>query len=324
VAVSNQDLIAELQTLIRLTETEAAVASARRAQARDPRIDRELARNAQDAGRRRDRLAEAIRALGGTPDLIGSALSRVGTLARTQVIDQTTPVREALMSDLALEHQLRDRARFARVLAEAAGEAKVVKLLGNLESSHGETITWIETRLAEVAVGGPAAIMASPVQTAAAAGQRIVTLPARAIVDGMNRALIGLNTARTAATERIDRTAERVQSIGEAAQVAATSARNAFLEATEDQAVAKGATSTARSVHQARADAGALYEEELPIRNFDRLPVQRAVAQIARLREAGDVRAVLAYEEANKARKGIVTGAVRRLEELAEHEASRN
>jgi hypothetical protein len=45
---------------------------------------------------------------------------------------------------------------------------------------------------------------------------------------------------------------------------------------------------------------------ELPIRNYDNLRVDEATGRIERLRDADQVRTVLAYEQANKNRKGVV------------------
>jgi len=47
------------------------------------------------------------------------------------------------------------------VLAETADESKIAKLAERLVTAHGETIEWINTRLAEVAVGGPVDISAA-------------------------------------------------------------------------------------------------------------------------------------------------------------------
>lgn len=311
--ISIADLIHELNALIRLTESEAAVAQARVAQARDDSIRRELESNANEAVRRRDRLIEAVRYLGGAPDLLGAVIGRVGTLARTQTVDQTMTVQRALMADLSLEHQLRDRARFARVLADTLEERRVVQLLERLERAHTETIDWIETRLAEVAVGGPAAIRPTPVQVVATIGQRAATLPSRAMMAGANRAVVAASGLQDIVSSRLARTRD----LAEAAGSSVAAGRDEFLRTTEEQAEQQGATRTAQAIHRVRAESGALDADELPVSGYDDMSVSQAKDRIAKLKDAGEVRAMLAYEEANRNRKSLVTAAERRIEEIA-------
>jgi bacterioferritin (cytochrome b1) len=312
------ELISELNILVRLTETESTVANARRAQARDQRTERELAQNAEEAMRRRDALMDAVRHLDGMPNVLGAAIGRIGTVARTQLLDQTMPVHQALMGDLMLEHQLRDRARFARVLAQAADESSVVTLLESIESAHDETIEWIETRLAEVAIGGPSAIVPTPVQSAARVGQNLVTLPTRAVANGLNRAVVALGNVGEQVNRRVGRNVERAGDIGEVAERSVVAARDAFLETSENQASRKGASRTARAVHRTRTEVGALEEDELPVKNYDDLVQQDAINRIGKLDDPSDVRAVMSYENANKGRRRVVEAAEKRIEKLAE------
>lgn len=316
--ISTTELIAELNTIIRLTEAEAAIARSRTIQARDDGIRRELEANAEEAGRRRDRLVDAVRSLGGAPDLLGAALGKVGTVARTQTVDQMLTVPQALMADLALEHQLRDRARFARVLAETLDETSVVRLLERIEAAHTETVEWIEVRLAEVAVGGPSAIQPTPVQVLAGFGQRVAMLPSRAVMTGVNRAVIAASGLQDVVNDRLG----RGRDLAEAAESGVVAGRDAFLRTSEDQAESQGATRTARALHRVRAEAGALSAEELPIRGYEGLSVSQVKTRLARLSDSGDVRAVLSYEAANGNRKGVVTAAEQRIEQLAADKAS--
>ena len=53
------------------------------------------------------------------------------------------------------------------------------------------------------------------------------------------------------------------------------------------------------------------------MRGYDSLSVADANRRIERLTDADDVRAMLAYEAANKARKSVVSNARRRLEAIA-------
>ena len=312
-SITTNELITELNALIRMTEAEAAIARSRTVQARDDAVRRELEANAREAGRRRDRLVEAVRELGGAPDLLGAAIGRFGAFARTQTLDQAVPVQQALMADLALEHQLRDRARFARVIAEHLDETGIVRLLERIEDAHAETVEWIEQRLAEVAMGGPSAIRPTPMQVAAGVGQRVATLPSRVVASGVNRAVAVASGLQEAVGERIG----RGRDLAEAAESAATAGRDAFLRTSEEQAVEEGAKRTAAALHRLRAEAGALSEDELPISGYDGMSVAQVKQRLGRLRDAREVRAVLAYEEANANRKGVITAAEHRLEELA-------
>jgi bacterioferritin (cytochrome b1) len=318
VTVSTNELIGELNALIRLTEAEASIARARTTQARDDGIRRELEANAREAGRRRDRLVDAVRSLGGAPDLLGGAMGRIGTFARTQTLDQAMTVPQGLMADLALEHQLRDRAQFARVLAETLEESSVAQLLARIEDAHTETIEWIQTRLAEVAVGGPAAIRPTPMQTVAGVGQRVATLPSRAVMTGVNRAVLVAAGVQGAVAERLGRTRDLAEAAGEGV----TAGRNEFLRTSEDQARDQGARRTAQALRRVRAETGALSEEELPVRGYDGLSVAQVKQRITRLRDSAEVRAVLAYEAAHKNRKGVVEVAEHRIEQLAADAAS--
>ena len=316
--VSTNELIGELNALIRLTEAEAAVARSRVAQARDDRIRRELEANAREAGRRRDRLVEAVRSLGGSPDLLGGAVGRLGTLARTQTLDQAMTVPQGLMADLALEHQLRDRAQFARVIAETVEEPDVARLLSSLEDAHAETIEWIHTRLAEVAVGGPAAIQPTPIQAVAGVGQRVALLPSRAVMAGVHRAVEVAAGVQNLVADRLGRGRDLAEAAGEGV----TAGRNEFLRTSEEQARDSGARRTAQAVRRVRTETGALSEDELPIDGYDGLSVAQVKQRITRLRDSAEVRAVLAYEAAHKNRKGVVEVAEHRIEQLAAEAAA--
>lgn len=314
--ITTNALIAELNALVRMTEAEAAIARSRTAQARDDDVRRELEANAQEAGRRRDRLVAAIRDLGGAPDLLGATIGRVGTVARTQTLDQAMPVQQALMADLALEHQLRDRARFARVIAETLDETGVVRLLERIEAAHDETIEWIEHRLAEVAIGGPSAIRPTPMQVVAGVGQRVAMLPSRAVMQGVNRAVVAASGLSDAVNDRLG----RGRDLAEAAESAAVAGRDAFLRTSEGQAEEQGARRTAKALHRVRAESGALSADELPISGYEGMSVSQVKNRLGRLKDASDVRAVLAYEQAHADRKGVVTAAEQRIEELAADE----
>ena len=158
------DLVSQLNALLRLTHTEIMVAETRRAQAATRDIERELDANADKARQRSLLLVDAIRDLGGVPDVLGVAAGRFAATAKATT-EQGQDLVEALLGDLALEHQLLDRARLASMLADVAGETATKRTLERLETAHTATIDWLMTRLGEVAVGGPAALRPTPMQT---------------------------------------------------------------------------------------------------------------------------------------------------------------
>lgn len=70
-------------------------------------------------------------------------------------------------------------------------------------------------------------------------------------------------------------------------------------------------------MHTARRDLGALSADELPVRRYDELSVQDAVAAVKKLDSPDDLQAVLRYEEQHKNRSGVVSAAQTRIAALA-------
>jgi hypothetical protein len=120
-------LLTQLRTILDLTNTEIQVAETRVAQARIEAVRRELLENAENARGRAEAIDAAIRDLGGIPELIGPFLGRAAAAVKT-VVEQAQPFDEALLGDLALEHQLLDRARYIKALATAAGRKDTSKI----------------------------------------------------------------------------------------------------------------------------------------------------------------------------------------------------
>ena len=186
-AVTKDMLLSELQDLLRLTAFEQTIATVRRSQAASTPIAEELKANAAKSGERGRLLADAVRQLGGVPDVVGATVSKVGALAQTQ-LNQVQTLQGALLGDLALEHSLRERTRYARTLAESLGQRQVLPVLERLEVAHSATIEWLETRLDEVGRTGTSALKATPVQSAVSAVRRTVGAPLGLLAAGVNRA----------------------------------------------------------------------------------------------------------------------------------------
>ena len=309
-------LVTQLNSLLRLTHTERMIAETRRAQATSERIERELSENADKCSERARLLSDAVRDRGGVPDVVGTAVSRVGAMAKT-TLEQGQSLEEALLGDLALEHQLLDRARFARMIADQIDARRTIKVLDRLEVAHTATIEWLMTRLAEVAVGGPPALRPSPLQSAVGIGRRISQTPARQAAGTVNRTYATATELQQRAAQRVTLEVERSRELLNAAADIWTAGRDASLQRAEESANEHGAKDTARNVNRVRRNLGAVDATELPIRNYDNLRVDEATGRIERLRDAEQVRTVLAYEQANKNRKGVVDAATNRIEALA-------
>jgi len=154
-------LLAQLRTVLDLTNTEIQVAETRVAQARTEAVRRELTQNAANGRTRAEAIEGAIRNLGGFPDVIGPLLGRAAAAVKAMT-EQAQPFGEALLGDLALEHQLLDRARYVKALAVAEGSSEIEKLADRLIVAHTATVEWLTTVLAEDALGGPAALQRTP------------------------------------------------------------------------------------------------------------------------------------------------------------------
>jgi hypothetical protein len=113
----------QLRILLQLTQTEAQIAQTRVAQARTEAVRRELVENGRNAEERARRIADALREVGGYPDVVTPVVGRVTAFVKTS-LEQVEPLSEALLQDLQLEHQLVDRARYLKVLATAADRGR--------------------------------------------------------------------------------------------------------------------------------------------------------------------------------------------------------
>lgn len=307
-------VLAELVVLLRLTRSEAQIARVRKSQARTDKIRRELADNARQADARSARIQATIRRLGGAPDVLADAVGRMAALTKA-TFEQGQPFSEGLLGDLALEHQLRDRAVFTRVLAEAQNQPAVVTLMNQLEKSHTETIEWITVRLGELAQGGPVALAPTPAQVAVSTATRLMLLPTRQSAALFNKAVNLVQRGRGSAEQAVASTRERVEKTTKAAVEVVEAGRDAALERAEDVAPS---AETRKAAHQTRAELGTIEASDLPVRDYDDLTVISASKAIKDLDDAEDVRLVLRFEQAHQDRKGVTTAAQQRITELAE------
>ncbi|MFV8317184.1 ferritin-like domain-containing protein [Mycobacterium sp. 23] len=305
-------LLAQLRTLLDLTNTEIQIAETRVIQARTEAVRRELSQNAEHGRERAEAIQARIRDLGGYPDVIGPFLGRAAAAVKA-LTEQAEPFDEALLGDLALEDQLLDRARYTKALAIAAKNKDVENLADRLITAHTATVEWLTTVLAEDALGGPAALRRTPVQVAAGTAVKLVNLPVTWSARGIDRAVESLRTAGPAFRELV----ERGGNAGEIAAKALSASQNAALRAAERVTRNEGADGAADALHEGRETVGVLDASELPIANYDELNISDAVAAIKDLTTPRDVRVIIAYEEAHKDRQRIVSAAQTRVAAIA-------
>lgn len=312
-SATTSTLLTQLRTLHELTHAEIQVAETRISQARTEAVRNELTENAENCRIRAIALEEAIRDLGGFPDVIGPFLGRAAVLVKT-LTEQAQPFDEALLSDLALEHQLLDRARYVKALATAGGHGSIEALTDRLITAHTATVEWLTTVIAEEALGGPAALRRTPLQAAAGAAVRLVNTPVTWSARSIDRAVDVAKSTRP----RLESLLARGAHAGDVAAKTLGASRDAALETAERVTRREGADGAAEALHKVRSSTGALSAEELPLRDYDELTVPKAVAAVKELTEPADVRAIVAYEEAHKNRHGIVSAAQTRLAAVAQ------
>ncbi|AKK26706.1 hypothetical protein [Mycobacterium sp. EPa45] len=306
-------VVGQLRTVLDLTNTEIQVAETRVAQARTEAVRRELTQNAENGRERAEAIEAAIRGLGGLPDVVGPMLGRASAAVKA-LTEQAQPFGEALLGDLALEHQLLDRSRYIKALAVSLGDSDIEKLADRLMEAHSATVEWLTTVLAEHALGGPAALRRTPVQVATGVAVKVVSAPMQWSAQGLNRAVDAVRSAPPALGELLSRGAHA----GDVAAKTLTASRDAALATAERVTRSEGAGQTADALHSMRSAAGVLEVEELPIADYDTLNVSEAVAEIKDLSTPSDVRAILAYEEAHKDRQGVVSAAQARVAAIAQ------
>ncbi len=272
--VTKDMLVTELQNLLRLTAFEQTIATVRRTQARTTALETELAENVKKARERTVIIGSAIKQLGGTPDVVGSAVSKVGAFATTQ-LNQVQTLQGALLGDLTLEHQLRERARYARGLAVSLGETSLLPVFDRLETAQTATIEWLEERLAEVGRTGTSLLRATPVQAVVGNVRKVVAVPFGAAASAVNAASAllwkktpvqvqdALTSAVSTADEALDKgvaaARKATQRTSDVATAAATGVEGVVAEAVDT--VEEKASDVARTVTQVASDTAATVAE---------------------------------------------------------------
>ncbi|MCR5979257.1 ferritin-like domain-containing protein [Gordonia jinghuaiqii] len=328
--VSTTTVQQQLRAILALTNTEIQIAETRQAQARTDAIRKELTQNAQNARERAASIEAALRERGGLIDVISPVLGRVVAAAKT-FAEQTQPLDEALLDDLALEQRLVARATYLKALATGQEDAALVDLADRLIDAHTATVHWLTTVLAEEALGGPTALRRGPTQWVSGVAARAITAPAigaswaidrtaefaRQIPDPVETLRNRFGRAVDDAAETASRAGDAVSNAGTAVSKTVAAGRDAALEAVEESARDNGAKGTADALHQLREVTGTVEAEELPIDGYVNLNVADAVAAVKELTKPADLRVTLAYEEAHKNRQRVVSAIEIRFAQLA-------
>ena len=312
----NAKLVNQLRALVLLTQTEEQVARTRISQARTDAVRRELTQNADNAAARTQEITDQLRAVGGVPDVVTPAIGRLGAILKA-TFEQAAPIEEALLSDLSLEHQLLDRATYLKVLADQAEQPQVRQLAEKLITAHQATVEWLTVVLAEEALGGPAALVATPLQKVAGGVARAANAPVRFVANTVNNVVDTVQHAGEETSESVRGVVGRVGALADAARETLTAGRSASLRRAEQIARREGNQDAAQAAKSAREELGDVSAEELPIKNFDQLSVGDAVKAIKALKEPRDIRVVIAYEEAHKARANVISAAQTSLADVA-------
>jgi hypothetical protein len=309
-------LINHLRALVLLTQTEEQVARTRISQARTEAVRRELTQNADNAAKRSLEITEALRSLGGVPDVVTPAIGRLSAIIKA-TFEQAAPFEEALLTDLQLEHALHDRATYLKVLADQADETKVRQLAEKLITAHEATVEWLTVVLAEEAMGGPAALVATPVQKVAGGVARTLNAPVRFWANTVNNTVDTVKQAGEQTSDRISAVTERASALTDAVRETLAAGRGASLKRAEQIADREGNKDAAKAARSARENLGEVSASELPIKKFDELTVADAIKAIKGLKEPKDLHVVIHYEEANKNRSSVVSATQTQLADLA-------
>jgi hypothetical protein len=309
---TTEKLIGQLRILHQLTNSEIQIAEARQVQARNDTVRQQFTTNAANAQERAKLIAAALRELGGVPDVIAPALGRATALAKS-LVEQGQPLTGALFGDLALEHQLLDRARYLEALADAADHIDTRLLARRMQAAHQETVEWITSVLAQEASGKPSAVQPTPVQKAVGRLTRAANYPTRWAAARINEA-----------AEAVARTRSRVATVTEATVDSLTAGRDAGLHQAEQIATRKGAHTTANTLHRTRVLTGGLTEDELTVDRYDDLTVNEVEAAVQQLSDPAALAALLRYEHNHKDRAGASTAIENQLAALRAQGSNRN
>jgi len=314
------ELLGQRNTLRRLTRTEEMTAQVRRTPATSADAERELARDAQICRDCGELLRELIPVLDGVYDVVATAVGRLGAAAKAQ-LEQGSTLPEALVTDLTLERQLLDRARFTQRLGAAAQQPRVIEVMERLEAAHTATVEWLQSSLADLAPGQPAKLRPTTAQSRD--GGSPASPPARPSTGSTARwprsarrsTASGTPRATCPTARNADGAVGRLQRLDRDTNQVLTAGRDAALNRAEEVPREDGDDRVAEVVHETRPSLRVLRVEELPIPGYDTLNVGMASHPIEELADVPDIEVVLTYERAHKGRAGVTWAAEARISE---------
>jgi hypothetical protein len=148
-----------------------------------------------------------------------------------------------------------------------------------------------------------------------------VNFPVRFAANTVNRAVDTAQQAGEQTTETItevrDNVVDKATSFTGAVRETLTVGRVASLRRAERIARREGNEKTAETVANTRRELGDLSADELPIKGYDSMSTPQIAKAVKELQSARDVRTIVNYEEAHKARPSVVSAAQTRLADLA-------
>ena len=136
-----------------------------------------------------------------------------------------------------------------------------VPMRGHQPASHREVL------------GGPAALVATPVQKVAGSVARTVNAPVRFWAYTVNNAVDTVKHAGEETSDRFSAVTDRAVQLTEAVRETLTAGRSASLRRAEQIARREGNKDAAKAARTAREELGDVSADELPIKNFDQLSV---------------------------------------------------
>jgi hypothetical protein len=128
-------------------------------------------------------------------------------------------------------------------------------------------------------------------------------------VEQVNRAVRTAHRTGEQVTGVVGDVAGRAAQLGSGTREVATAGRDAALQQAERVARRDGADTVAAAVHETRADMGTIAASELPIKHYEEMSAQNAIAAIRELTDPDALRTLIAFEESHKNRSGVISAA---------------
>ena len=190
------------------------------------------------------------------------------------------------------------------MIAEQSNKTKTLTVLDRLEDAHTAIVDWLMTRLAEVAVGGPTALRPTTMQSVVGVSRRATQFPVQQAAATLNRSADVVGRIRQRSVEAVATNVERAREFVDAAGDIWTAGRDATLKRTEEVAEQRGGPLNGEKRQQRATRARSRRHVGTSDPRLRRAQCRYGIARIGRLGNADDVRTILAYETANKHRKG--------------------